>query len=83
MNSQEPKNKWHFDVDDMKPNPGVHVFDRYRASFLQLLKQRSLMYYDTANLFGMIPLQRVGKGIELEHEYEQKGEFAVFSPGVS
>jgi len=58
------KQEWNFDVENMPPNPGMHVFDRHRASFLHYLKRMSTFYLDNAKLFGMIPLQRVGNAIE-------------------
>ncbi len=74
--SQLPTNKWHFDVDNIGENPGVHTFDRYRASFLQHLKARSPLYYDAANLFGMLPLKRIGEGdIVPQEEYESHNHF--------
>ncbi len=69
-----PGEKFEHDYLNMPTNPGVHQFDRHRASFLHHLKKRSLVYYDTANLFGMLPMQRVGEGIELEREYESVKE---------
>lgn len=39
---------------------GVHLADRYRASFWHRLKKTNF-YEDTARLFGMIPLQRLGR----------------------
>lgn len=62
----DPTNKelpWDFDLDNMPPNPGVHLIDRYRASFLNYMKKRSSIYMDTANLYGMLPLERLGKNV--------------------
>jgi len=42
------------------PNPGNHLADRYRASFWHRLK-KTHFYDDTARLFGMVPLQRLGR----------------------
>lgn len=47
--------------DEMPPNPGNHLADRYRASFWNRLKRQSDFYADAAKLFGMVPLQRLGK----------------------
>ena len=41
------------------PNPGNHLADRYRASFWNRLK-KTHFYRDTARLYGMVPLQRLG-----------------------
>jgi len=41
------------------PNPGNHLADRYRASFWNTLK-KTHFYGDTARLYGMVPLQRLG-----------------------
>ena len=54
---------WNFDLDHMGPNPGVHRQDRFRASFWNYIKSRSPMYANTARLFGLVPLQRLGKGV--------------------
>jgi hypothetical protein len=55
--------KWHFDLDRIGPNPGVHRADRYRASFWNRLKRQSFFYSETARLYGMVPLTRLGKGV--------------------
>ena len=38
---------------------GVHLADRYRASFWHRLK-KTHYYHDTAKLFGMVPILRIG-----------------------
>lgn len=71
-----PSDEWHYDIDKLGVNAeSVHTFDRYRASFLQQMKSRSFTYYDTANLFGMMPLQRVGRGADYTLEYEEHNHF--------
>lgn len=80
-----PGENWGHDIWALTENPpaGVHLFDRRRASFLHHIKKRSLLYYDTANLFGMLPLQRVGEGaIDSTHDYEQVDEiqFVISTP---
>jgi len=80
-----PGEQWGYNVWTLTENPpaGVHLFDRRRASFLNHIKKRSLLYYDTANLFGMLPLQRLGKGvIDPTHDYEQVDEiqFVISTP---
>lgn len=77
MHSQLPQQEWHFDIDNMKPNPGVHIYDRLRASFVQHLKARSMVHYDAANLFGMIPLKRLGAHVPLSQEYEAQELFQL------
>ena len=42
------------------PNPGNHLADRYRASFWNSLKKTDF-YGDTARLYGMVPMQRLGQ----------------------
>lgn len=54
---------WSYDLERMLPNPGVHKLDRYRASFMHYLKGQHVTYIDTAKLFGMLPLKRLGEGI--------------------
>jgi len=46
------------------------------------MKARSLLYYDTANLFGMIPLKRLGKGVDFDQEYAAHTvfQFVVTTP---
>jgi len=44
---------------DVPPNPGNHLADRYRASFWNRLK-KTHFYGDTARLYGIVPLQRLG-----------------------
>ena len=53
---------WTFgDLDGEIPhNDGVHLADRYRASFWHRLK-KTHFYDDTARLYGMIPLKRLGQ----------------------
>lgn len=56
--------EWTFDLDHMLPNPGVHRQDRYRASFWHYIKHRLPQWYvDTATLFGLVPLRRLGEGV--------------------
>lgn len=59
--------EWKFDLDNMPPNPGVHLFDRYRASFLNNMKTQSSVHLNTAKLYGMIPLQRLGQNVPMIH----------------
>lgn len=67
--SPKVRPQWNFDVDRMEPNPGVHRQDRYRASFWNYIKKRGPHWYlDSARLFGMIPIQRLGKGVPTETE---------------
>lgn len=47
-------------TDDVPHSDGVHLADRYRASFWNNLK-KTHFYRDTARLFGMIPFQRLGR----------------------
>lgn len=59
----EDGDTWSFDLDRMPPNPGVHRQDRYRASFWNYIKKRLPSWYvDTAELFGLVPLRRLGEG---------------------
>lgn len=63
--SPESGGNWTFDVDHMPPNPGVHRQDRYRASFWNYIKNRLPAWYlDTAKLFGLLPLRRLGQGVD-------------------
>ena len=57
----ESGKNWTFDnlTGVIPPNPGNHLADRYRASFWHVLK-KTHFYADTARLFGMVPLQRLG-----------------------
>jgi len=60
----EDSKEWTFDLDKMPPNPGVHRQDRYRASFWNYMKHRlPLWYVDTAELYGLVPLRRLGEGV--------------------
>jgi len=54
--------KWTFgDLTGNVPRSnGVHLADRYRASFWNRLK-KTPFYEDTARLFGMVPFQRLGR----------------------
>ena len=54
---------WSYDLERMPPNPGVHKLDRYRASFIHYLRSQHVTYMDTAKLFGLLPLKRLGEGI--------------------
>jgi hypothetical protein len=45
------------------PNPGNHMADRYRASFYNRLKRTSSYYADTAKLFGMVNMERLGRNM--------------------
>jgi len=58
---QEGKN-WTFGdlTGDVPHSDGVHLADRYRASFWNRLK-KTHYYRDTGKLFGMIPMQRLGR----------------------
>lgn len=56
-------------IEDIGPNPGVHFMDRYRASFVQHLKDINILHYDSANLFGMLPLKRLGRNLPSESKY--------------
>lgn len=47
-------------ADDVPHSDGVHLADRYRASFWNRLK-KTHYYQDTGRLFGMIPMQRLGR----------------------
>ena len=60
------KGNWTFGdlSDDIDVPPGVHLADRYRASFWNRLKKQSSFYADTGTLFGMIPLQRLGRNLK-------------------
>ena len=60
----ENSKAWKFNLDKMPPNPGVHRQDRYRASFWNYIKSRLPQWYvDTAQLFGLVPLRRLGEGV--------------------
>ena len=60
----ENSKAWTFNLDAMPPNPGVHRQDRYRASFWNYIKRRLPKWYvDTAHLFGLVPLRRLGEGV--------------------
>jgi hypothetical protein len=60
----EGAGEWTFDLDHMLPNPGVHRQDRYRGSFWNYIKRRLPFWYvDTAKLFGLVPLRRLGEGV--------------------
>eukprot|EP00804_Cyclotella_cryptica_P011163 CCRYP_007702-RE/>CCRYP_007702-RE protein AED:0.04 eAED:0.04 QI:3750/1/1/1/0.71/0.62/8/190/1362 len=57
-------------LNDIGSNPQVHQQDRYRASFWHYIKARADRkhhYEDTARLFGLVPLTRLGKGTESMH----------------
>ena len=45
---------------DVPHSDGVHLADRYRASFWNRLK-KTHYYRDTGRLFGIIPMQRLGR----------------------
>jgi hypothetical protein len=65
----ETRPQWNFDVERMEPNPGVHRQDRYRASFWNYIKNRGPHWYsDSARLFGMVPLERLGRDIPTDRE---------------
>ena len=50
---------------DVPHSDGVHLADRYRASFWNRLK-KTHYYRDSAKIFGMVPFQRLGrKNIEI------------------
>eukprot|EP00554_Chaetoceros_debilis_P003067 CAMPEP_0194086570 /NCGR_PEP_ID=MMETSP0149-20130528/21613_1 /TAXON_ID=122233 /ORGANISM="Chaetoceros debilis, Strain MM31A-1" /LENGTH=1080 /DNA_ID=CAMNT_0038769683 /DNA_START=479 /DNA_END=3721 /DNA_ORIENTATION=+ len=50
---------------DVPHSDGVHLADRYRASFWNRLK-KTHYYRDSAKMFGMVPFQRLGrKNIEI------------------
>lgn len=50
---------------DVPHSDGVHLADRYRASFWNKLK-KTHYYRDSAKMFGMVPFQRLGrKNIEI------------------
>ena len=52
---------WTFDLENLPPTrPGVHQADRARASFWNVLKRESPFYSNTAHLYGMVPLERLG-----------------------
>jgi len=63
-----------FDWKNPPPNPGNHAADRYRASFWSLFKSRTDLYEQSARLFGVIPLRRLGKGISAT-DYDIHGLF--------
>ncbi|GBG27728.1 Hypothetical Protein FCC1311_039512 [Hondaea fermentalgiana] len=44
------------------PNPGNHIVDRHRATFWNYISKRSSVFSDTAFLFGIVPLRRLGHG---------------------
>lgn len=60
---QDARGEWQYGnlSEPLPPVPGVHRIDRYRASFWGLLKQRSHIFEETARLYGMIPIQRLGR----------------------
>jgi hypothetical protein len=49
---------------DVPLSQGTHLADRYRASFWNRLKKTSSFYADAATLFGMIPMQRLGRQLD-------------------
>lgn len=57
------------------PNPGNHLADRYRASFWNRLKRKHF-YKDTAWLFGMVPLQRLGQ-VNVNQDIQNKFHFLL------
>lgn len=63
FHTYNPIHEWNFDIDNMGTNPGVHKIDRYRASFWNNMKKQSSLYKDTAHLFGLVPMKRLGHGI--------------------
>lgn len=64
FHTYSPGNEWTFNLDEMPPNPGVHKQDRYRASFWNYIKRRLPQWYvDTAQLFGLVPLRRLGEDV--------------------
>lgn len=68
-NPHKDEFKWTLnDLNRLGPNPGVHQIDRYRASHLKHLTDKSSIYTETAKLYGMLPLQRLGKGVWAEEE---------------
>jgi hypothetical protein len=65
----EDGDQWSFDLDRMPPNPGVHRQDRYRASFWNYIKKRLPSWYvDSAELFGLVPIRRLGEGVVSDTE---------------
>jgi hypothetical protein len=64
----EPGQTWDYDLDDLTLQPGVHRADRARASFWNVLKRRSSFYSNTAILYGMVPLQRIGQSLSRVEE---------------
>jgi len=56
--------EWTYNLTALRPANGVHEADRLRASFWNVIRKQSPFYKDTAFLFGIVPLQRLGSGIE-------------------
>mmetsp|Transcript_14097 Transcript_14097/g.25188 ORF Transcript_14097/g.25188 Transcript_14097/m.25188 type:complete len:414 (-) Transcript_14097:127-1368(-) len=61
LSKDQPLRK-NFNWSDPLPNPGNHIVDRHRASFWRVVSKRSHFYADTAHLFGVVPLVRLGQG---------------------
>lgn len=62
----EDASAFEWDPDNMKPNPGIHKIDRYRASFWDLFGRRSQVFKDSGYLYGHLPLKRLGAGIPVD-----------------
>ena len=53
-------------VSEMPPNSeglGVHELDRYRASYIYHLKTKHVTNSDAADVYGPLPLKRLGEGL--------------------
>lgn len=78
---------WKFDLR-AKAKPlstlhGAHFADRARASFWNVLKRESPLYANTAYLYGMVPLQRLGTKVKDETELHSLFHFIFSTPTLT
>lgn len=76
----KPGQKWNYDLDHLTLQPGVHRADRARASFWNALKRQSSFYSNTAMLYGMVPLQRLGRSLSSEEPLHHLFHFIFTTP---
>jgi len=65
------------------PNPGNKLIDRYRASFWHHLKKQSTFYVDTAYLFGIVPMKRVGRRSGIDDSLVHINFNFIFTTGLN
>jgi len=56
----KPNDPWTFDTLNLSRSPAPHVIDRKRAAFWHKAKKQNRFFTDSARVFKMIPLERLG-----------------------